>query len=217
MSDALLTPRFLFRFAMPLHYQKVPWAESGSALGPACRLPNLGQLDAQREFADVRVAWSELGIGVELQVSGKKKPIWCRESRLEDSDSLQVWIDTRCTHGIHRASRYCHRFVFLPAGEGRGHADPIADQLLINRARENARPIRQQMLKVRSKVTAGGYELAGFIPADALTGYDPAEHPQLGFTFAVYDREFGLQTGSVGVEFPYEEDPSTWATLDLIR
>ena len=26
-----------------------------------------------------------------------------------------------------------------------------------------------------------------------------------------------LQTGSVGVEFPYEEDPSTWATLDLVR
>jgi hypothetical protein len=55
------------------------------------------------------------------------------------------------------------------------------------------------------------------IPADALTGFEPTEHPRLGFTYALYDRELGLQTFSTGTAIPYEEDPSAWATLDLVR
>jgi hypothetical protein len=148
-------------------------------------------------------------------VDGKKQPLWCREGRLEDSDGLQVWIDTRATLNIHRASRYCHRFAFLPAGGGRGNAEPVADQLLINRARENAPPIRPRELQVAAKVTKTGYWLAAFVPASALAGYDPHQHRQIGFTYSVYDRELGLQTFATGPAFPFDEDPTCWAALDL--
>ena len=90
----------------------------------------------------MRAAWSEAGVGFSVRVEGKKHPNWCRETKLEDSDSLQVWIDTRDTHNIHRASRFCHRFVFLPGGAGRNFEQPVADQLLVDRARENANPVR---------------------------------------------------------------------------
>ena len=53
------------------------------------------------------------------------------------------------------------------------------------------------------------------LAAEALTGYDPAEHPQLGFTYAVLDRELGEQTFAVGSPMLYQEDPSLWATLEL--
>jgi hypothetical protein len=93
--------------------------------------------------------------------------------------------------------------------------EPVADQLLINRARENARPIRPRELQVTSKVTATGYRLAAFVPAIALGGYDPAQHRQLGFTYAISDRELGMQTFANGPAFPFDEDPTCWARLDL--
>lgn len=215
-EQPLFGPRFLFRFAVPVRRKSPLWDKSHPEPGPRYQLPDLAGLDAVRRFADVRMAWHAEGLLVAVQVRGKKQPLWCRESRLEDSDGLQLWIDTRATRNIHRATRFCHRFVFLPGGGGSGHREPVADQLLINRARENAQPVRPGQLKIVHRAARGGYRLAGLIPAAALTGYDPIDQPRLGFNYAVYDRELGLQTFSASSEFPYDEDPSTWAALELV-
>lgn len=219
-ANTLLAPRFLFRFAVPVARHEPIWKAGGIELDESYRLPSLAELDAgsesqERTFADVRMAWNPQGLAFDVRVSGKKQPLWCRESRLDESDGLQVWIDTRATHNIHRASRYCHRFAFLPAGGGRHQTEPLTDQLLINRARENARPIRPRELQVVSRVTKTGYRLAAFVPTVALGGYDPTQHLQLGFTYALRDRELGMQTFATGTAFPFDEDPSCWATLNL--
>jgi hypothetical protein len=198
------------------------WTPGGVVLDESHRLLNLAELDTgsddrERQFADVRAAWNSQGLVFNVSVTGKEQPVWCREGRLEDSDGFQVWIDTRATLNIHRASRYCHRYAFLLAGGGSGNAEPIADQLLINRARENARPIRPRELQVAAKITKSGYWLAAFVPAIALGGYDPHQHRQIGFTYSVYDRELGLQTFASGPAFPFDEDPTCWAALDLIE
>jgi hypothetical protein len=221
-TNSLLAPRFLFRFAVPLARRDVIWQAGGVELEEAYRLVNLAELDGgsdDREpaFADVRMAWSPDGLVFNLRVEGKRQAPWCREGRLEDSDGLTVWIDTRATLNIHRASRYCHRYAFLPAGGGHGQNEPLADQLLINRARENARPVRPRELQVTSRVTKTGYWLAGLVPAAALGGFDPQQQRQIGFTYAVYDRELGRQTFATGSGFPFEEDPTCWAVLDLVE
>ena len=72
-------------------------------------------------------------------------------------------------------------------------------------------------MQVVSRVLKGGYGLEILIAAGALTGFDPQEHPRLGFTYAVIDRELGEQTLGVGSPMPYQEDPSLWATLELVR
>ena len=217
MKHDLIPPRFLFRFEMPLQYCKTLWKEHGFELDESHRLLNLAQLDGEYAPADVRAGWNELGLFFTLHMVGKQQAPWCRESQMDDSDGLHLWIDTRATHNIHRASRFCHRFAFLPGGTGRKYEDPVADQLIINRAREHANPIRPQQLRVLVDQQVDGYLLKAYIPADALTGYEPAEYPRLGFTYAVVDRERGIQTFSVGVGLPYEEDPSTWATLEMVK
>jgi hypothetical protein len=222
LSNTLVAPRFLFRFALPVLRREPIWKSEGIELDESHRLLNLSELDdgtpdRERAFADVRMAWGAEGLTFNVRVDSKKQPVWCREGRLEDSDGLQVWIDTRATLNIHRASRYCHRYVFLPAGGGRRQDEPMADQLLINRARENARPIRPRELQVASRLTKTGYWLAAFVPAVALSGYDPQQYHQLGFTYAVFDRELGLQSFATGPAFPYDEDPTCWATLDLVE
>ncbi len=216
-TPQLLPTRFLFRFAAPCLYDPTLGAKAPTELEPAYRLPQLGELEGQRNFADVRAAWSEAGLGFSVRLEGKKHPNWCRETKLEDSDSLQVWIDTRDTHNIHRASRFCHRFIYLPGGGGREFELPVADQLIVDRARENSNPGRPGKLQVFAAKRADGYIMSGWIPEEALTGYNPAEHPKLGFTYWLLDRERGEQTFSCGSEFPFASDPSLWGTLELVK
>jgi hypothetical protein len=217
MSEQLLPTRFLFRFAAACLCDPTLGVQAPCELEPEYRLPSLGELEGHQSFADVRAAWSEAGLAFSVRVEGKRHPSWCRETKLEDSDALQVWIGTRDTHNIHRASRFCHRFIFLPSGGGRNYEQPIADQLLVDRARENANPVRPGQLRVTSEKRVGGYVLSAFIPAIALTGFNPVDHPRLGFTYFVFDRELGQQFFSLGSEFPFASDPSLWATLELTR
>ncbi len=116
LDASLLPPRQFFRFSADV--RRIELARSGKALtlDESYALPALGELDGGRAFADVRMAWNPQGLVWQVTVDGKTQPPWCRDSRLEDSDGLQVWIDTRATLNIHRASRYCHRYAFLPSG-----------------------------------------------------------------------------------------------------
>ena len=217
LDASLLPPRQFFRFSADVRRCADVGSPKGFTLDDSYALPALGELDGHRAYAEVRMAWSAAGLGWQVTVDGKTQLPWCRDSRLEDSDGLQVWVDTRATMNVHRASRFCHRFIYLPRGGGSASDQPIADQLLINRARENARPARPRELSARAKATGAGYTMTAFAPSDALGGFDPAQHPRLGFTYALLDRERGLQTFATGPEFPYEEDPSCWAELRLIE
>jgi len=153
----------------------------------------------------------------------------------EHAEGLHLWIDTRDVHNVHRAGRFCHRFAVPLAGAGEvanlpdkktvaGKKRPSADKIVltpmmlaINRAKESPRPAPEGSLRAYCQTTADGYTIEAMITAEALTGFDPAAHPRLGFTYAVIDRELGRQTFSVGEPMPYPEDPSLWATLELVK
>jgi hypothetical protein len=214
---SLLAPTFLFRFAAPCRYAAGLTPSATGLLDERYRLPSLSELDSRRGFADVRIGWNESGLGAFVRIDGKKQAPWCRDTKIEDSDGLQLWIDTRDTKNVHRAGRFCHRFAVLPLGSGRNLDQPTVSLLAINRARESPREIAQRQIAAHCKRFASGYELEAFFPAESLTGYDPAEHSKLGFTYAVFDRELGTQTFTIGSEFPIAEDPSLWGTLDLVR
>jgi hypothetical protein len=216
MNSQLITPSFLFRFSLPLARVAGQWPQN-LPLGEEYRLLNFTALDDARVFADVRAGWNEQGLTFSLRVNGKKHQPWCRDGRIDESDGFHVWIDTRDTKNIHRASRFCHHFAFLPAGGGPRLDQPLADQLLINRAREHAQPVRPGVLKVQSQKRVDGYTLDCHVPATALTGFDTDDYPRLGFMYAVSDRELGEQTLAYSREFPYEEDPSVWCTLELLK
>lgn len=215
--EALISPPMLFRFAAQCAYSEQKWSAGGIKLDEAHRLPCFAELAGKKPFADIRLGWNELGISFNAAIGGKQQPPWCRDSRIDDSDGLQIFIDTRNTQNIHRAGRFCHRFAFLPIGAGRKLDEPVAVLLAINRAKESPREIESGSLKVRCQRLAGGYTLEGFIPAAALTGYSPTDQPAIGFSYAVIDRELGWQTFTVGPELPFLEDPSLWGTLELAR
>jgi hypothetical protein len=217
MSDSLIPTRFLFRFSLPCRYREKLWTTKGTELGEEFRLANFAMLENLPSLLEVRAAWNETGLALWVQVRGKKQAPWCRATKPEDSDGFHVWIDTRDVHNVHRASRFCHQFLFLPVGGGRNLDEPAAFLVPINRAKELPNPLKQGLVKVHSEKLKDGYQLEAFLPAEALTGFDPAEHPRLGFNYALSDRELGENTLSVGSPMPYDEDPSLWPTLELTR
>ncbi len=214
-NEVLLAPTFLFRFSAPLSSRKQIWSKSETKLSEAFRLPSFGELEQRPRFADVRAAWNRQGLTFLVRVTGKQQTAWCRANKIDDSDGLHLFIDTRDTHNIHRATRFCHHFIFLPFGDGPDYSQPVARLVDIHRARENPKPIAGNALQVRSQKRIDGYLLEAHIPAAALTGFAPDDHPRLGFTYGVMDRELGWQTFSVGTEFRFQEDPSLWGTLEL--
>ena len=216
-TDALIPRRLLFRFELPCLWRSEIWSPTGCQLESKYRMLTLGTLEGAPEFADVRMAWNEKGLVFNVRVTGKRRQPWCRDSRPSDSDGLHLWIDTRDTQTIHRASRFCHRFVILPAGSGPKYAHPYVTLLSINRARENPRMIPGGMLQVRGERRVDGYLLEACVPSESLTGFDPSEHPRLGFTYHVLDSELGEQTLSCPTTLPMSEDPSLWGSLELIK
>ncbi|MDA7950354.1 MAG: hypothetical protein MPJ24_02615 [Pirellulaceae bacterium] len=215
-DEILLPPNFLFRFGADVKPFSGKWGKNGVTLGESFVLPNFSHLEGRTEYAQLELGWSEEGLAFHTKVTGKEKSLWCRESRLDESDGLFIWIDTRGAQNIHRASRYCHQFAFLPAGGGTLHKEPLARWVPIHRAKEDPKMITNGELKLVAKVTKTGYSLTGMIPSNMLTGYDPDQFSSIGFMYALVDSEKGWQTFGNGPEFPIKENPTLWGTLNLV-
>lgn len=213
----ILPPRFLVRLALPCPYVKTGPAENSFDLPDTARLNSFAALDDMVDFADVRIAWNELGLAVQVNVSGKDQSPQGDRDRPRSSDGLTIWIDTREDRTSHRASRYCHQFHLLAAGGGSDKSEPTFVQSKINRALQDAPIASANAVPFRGVVKRGGYQLQAFLSADILTGFDPEQHPRLGIYTAVRDQELGDQYLTVNQDFPFADDPSLWQILELVK
>jgi hypothetical protein len=216
----LVPHRLLFRVAYSCSYvPEIPREDSARLLElpDSCRIDNFAGMDDQRNFADVRLAWNELGIGVQAEVRGKEQLPQGDVARPRGSDGLSVWIDTRDARSGHRATRYCHQFHLLAVGGGPEREEPVLVQTKINRALQDAPLGSTSSVPFQCVRTRSGYVVEALLPAAVLNGFDPEQNPRLGFYYAVRDAELGEQVLSVGPEFPYWEDPSLWSVLELVR
>jgi hypothetical protein len=215
---SLVPHRFLLRVAHPCkHAKAIPVRDDDRLLDLSAdyRIDNFAAIDGEKNFADVCLAWNELGIGLQVEVRGKQQLAVGNVDRPRGSDGVTLWLDTRDARTSHRASRYCHQFHFLATGAGPERDEPAFVQAKINRALEDA-PFAQAssvLLKVHPKKS--GYLLEVFLPVGALNGYDPEEHRRLGFFYAIHDDELGEQLLNVTPEFPFWEDPTLWSVLEL--
>ncbi len=216
----LIPYRLLFRISYSCPYVgDMPEVEGDDLLGlPAkCRLENFTAMDGRSNFADVRVAWNESGLGFQVEVAGKENLPQGDASRPRQADGVTLWIDTRDARTSHRATRYCHQFHLLPTGGGSEHDEPVLLQARINRALQDAPNNLNSSVPFRSARKGSGYKIEVFLPTAVLNGYDPEQNPRLGIYYAVHDAELGDQVLSVGSDFPYADDPSLWSVLELVR
>ena len=179
-------------------------------LGESSRLADLAELAGPPGWLDVRSAWNDGGIGFAFEATGPAGPT----ARTAELAAVQLWVDTRDTRTIHRATRFCHRFqvALLPAG-GRNLIASIAAKP-IPRAMADPK-VDAEKVRAWAERTDAGWRLELFFPADALAGFDPEANRRLGLAYQVNDAARGEAYSGVGREFPVGEDPSLWATLVL--
>jgi hypothetical protein len=89
-------------------------------------------------------------------------------------------------------------------------------QKAIPRALADAPLTHSQKIQTRAARRPGGWRLELFLPAEFLHGFDPETNRRLGWTFQVSDPAHEDQFLTVGRDFPIGEDPSLWATLELL-
>lgn len=214
---SLLPAAFLVRYRLPVQrIDKLP--RGGQKLldlpaGASLTWP--AAVDRDLACIDLRAAWNPQGIGFALTVAGRTMPVLSNPDSPAEPDSLELWIDTRDTQSVHRATRYCHHFCVLPVGGGDDGSAAATVPVPVARAREDAPLPEADLFLTGSRLQKSGYQLEVWIPAEALTGFDPAGQPRLGFYCQVNDAEHGRLPFGVGEEFPATSDPSLWHTLEL--
>ena len=217
---ALVPNRFLVRLAHACPYHRAMPIAKGDALlelPESARLSNSADLDGRADFADLRLAWNEFGLGVQLTVPDKRQPTQGDAERPRSADGLTLWLDTRDGRTSHRAGRTCHQFHFLPTGGGPEKDAPAFGQSKVNRAQQDAPFADPTAVLFRHRAPGSGYRLEAFLPAAALAGFDPEQHPRWGVYYHLRDQELGDQYLGVNAEFPFADDPSLWDVLELVR
>jgi hypothetical protein len=221
MTSALLPQAFWFRVAASC--PRVEGIPKAAAKGPLldlpgeCALPELASLDGRPSWASVRVGWNADGLGVAVFAEGLGANARTPD-RPEGFATVNVWIDTRDTRNVSRATRYCHRFVArLKLGKDRKTLTPDVEQRPIARATADAPLAPYDLLASRAELRKDGWSLELFLPARALHGFDPETNRRLGFAYQVADHDRDDQFLGIGREFPLGENPSLWSTLELKR
>lgn len=213
----ILPPELHFRWVLPIPHiasipgsGKPPWsAMKGAMLTP----PRL--LDQTGATVSWKAAWNQQGMAFAIEVTGVSA--WnCHLDRPRESDGLHLWIDTRDTQSVHRATRYCHQLCVLPSGGGEEGLEPIVLPVPVPRASHDAKLADSDDFLCWAERTGSGYKLACWIPAEAMTGFDPTTQPRIGFFAQLIDRDLGNHPISLTSEFPFDGDPSLWLSLELI-
>lgn len=217
MSTPLLPQTFWFRLAIPcIRVDGLPRAKGRLLdLPESCRLPDTSALSGAASWADVRAAWSPQGLAFAFEVTGKSGPITRELVGQTAGEGIQVWIDARDTRGIHRATRFCQRFAATIRPSKAGLAVSLA-QRPIARALADPPMADLESIQSRAELIRGGWRLEIFLPNKAIHGFDPDVNRRLGLAYQVTDLEREDRFLTVGRDFPIGEDPSLWATLELV-
>jgi hypothetical protein len=221
MTSTLLPQAFWFRVAASC--PRVEGIPRAGAKGPLLDLPDegalpeLAALDGRPSWASVRVGWNAEGLGVAIRAEGLGANARTPD-RPEGFATVNVWVDTRDTRNVSRATRYCHRFAArLKLGKDRKTLTADLEQRPIARATADAPLAPRDLLASRAELRKDGWSLELFLPARALHGFDPETNRRLGFAYQVADHDRDDQFLGIGREFPLGENPSLWSTLELRR
>ena len=208
---ALVPNRFLFDFEFPLRYRPAAPVIDGDLRDwtDGERLPDFGAMEGRRSFAEVWACWNETGLAIAVRVAGKSRALRCDPKKFWTGDNIRLCTDMRDARSNKRATRYCQQFFFLPTGGGSRNDRPVASVGALQRAREDAPALSADRIQVAARVAADGYALEAFIPACCLSGFDPVDHPRIGFYYIVEDGEHGQQYLTVGDDLYWYVDPST--------
>jgi hypothetical protein len=184
-------------------------------LPESCALPVLASLEGTQPWAEVRVAWNPNGLGISVNAQGIT-PQQLVPDRPEGFASVQIWVDTRDTRNVSRATRFCSRYVAsIKSARSQSALTVDIAQRPIARAMADSPLCRPELIATRTKLLRDRWTLELFLPANAVHGFDPEKNRRLGFAYQLTDHFHDDQFLTVGPGFPVGENPTLWSTLEL--
>jgi hypothetical protein len=218
-TKPLLPQTFWFRFAAQCQrIEEIPRIKDPSRLldlPATCAVPDLNQLEGAADWAKVYLAWNPRGVGIAILADGVSSP-QLNSDRAEGFAAVDLWIDTRDSRNVSRATKFCHHFqVSLKLSMSRKELTVEIRQRPIPRATADAPMGQMQMISTRAKLDRAGWQLELFFPAQVLHGFDPETNRRLGFTYLLRDHIHDSQYFAGGREFPIGENPGLWSTIEL--
>ena len=212
-----IPPSFLFQYQLSLpRVNEIPRAR-GRLLG----LQNSAELFVPARLNDeatpvrIRAAWNPEGLGVLLQIRGRRNSPAGRWKDPGNSDWIHLLVDTRHTAGVQRATEFCTSVAVMPVDDD---ADGEASVRFtdISRQRTLATDKATASAKVDMQLVSGGYDIEIWLPGSLIPGFaQVSETGVLGFYCVIHDTELGELPLSVGEDFPVAINPSTWLVLAL--
>lgn len=217
MHNHVIPPSFLFQYSIAApKVENIPHKKGGLLqLDDRARIFVPGSMNRRASTFELKIAWNDEGVGIEIDLRGKKLPPAGRRSDLKTSDYISFFFDTRHTANVHRATEYCSSLIVLPCDED-ADDNPTAIFAEIAQQRATKKDLDGRKCGLKNHVHSDGYTLEVWIPATQLFGFD--EVPQIGrigFCCMIRDTELGEIPLSIGDDFPVAFDPSTWLQLEL--
>ncbi len=223
LNELLGDPAWLFDLGFPIQQfhgrtaypERLEWL-----LGEEYAIPALSTLSGGKRFAEIAMAWSIDGLFFHSRLrapAGREAAI--ANSLSPKSQLFSVYLDTRWSPGVHRATSYCHRFDFILTRptrsqsviRGHGELSPI------QRARSAPAAVHPQDISVATFFHSAGYDIKAFLKGDTLTGYSPEEFQEIGIFYTINDSVLGNQIMARTLQSPYFEDPSVWCRGQLLQ
>ncbi len=223
LKELLGDPAWLFDLGFPIRSlarritnpERLEWR-----LNDEHAIPPLSSLSNGLGFAKTYLAWTGTGLYFQSRLKPPSGKLSVTESskHLARTSHISLYIDTRWSPGVHRATSYCHRFDFIinrpsssePIQRGHGELNQI------QRARAAPTDVHPSQISVGSFLEPDGIEIRAFLKGETLTGYAPDEHQEIGVFFTINDSLLGNQILARTLQSPYFEDPSLWCRAKLI-
>ena len=213
----IVPPSFLFQYQL-----SVPRVDGlPKKKGKSLQLPDTARvfvpssLNEGTAGLELKLGWNPDGLAIEIAVRGKKEETAGRRHDLKNSDVVYVFLDTRHTANVHRATEFCTALLILPSDEA-ADDKPTVQFVEIAQQRVTRREPDAKRVMVNIQNQSDGYLLNLWIPAAQMPGFDQIEEIcHLGFYIVVEDTELGQLPLSIGDDFPVAHDPSTWLQLNL--
>jgi hypothetical protein len=205
-----LAPLDFFALEGELKYTGAP--PSSKEMRRKFLLPDTTPFLAEVRFADVALAWSELGIYAHIFVDQPFEEA-CYP-RFDEGDAVELFFDTRDLKNAGFATRFCHRFLFLPQP-----VQGISAQEMTHFRTEDTHPCCDPAdLQITSEIGTKEYSLQIFIPSHALHSYDPASFDKIGFTYKIHRAKGLPQHFALSSQhFSIEQHPRLWASFKFTK
>lgn len=171
-------------------------------------LSDLTYLTGEASFADVSVQVDGQSLILTFSVRAPAK-----ESvfpAVERGDGIECFIDTRNLKDAKTIHKFCHHFVFLPVA-----VDGVQGIEVTTFRGDDSHDLCQQV-PIEVSITARKYELTATLTSNELYGFDPEDHPKIGFAYRIH--RLGKDSQHFGVpskEFALAKHPFLWPELIL--